>query len=299
MKLRPATTSDFESIAELFRAGASLYRDEDAPDEELLQWLTSPNVDLERNVRLAFDDHGRLLGYVDVDPVGERPVRWWSDVRLRPDADFEAAVPELLRWVERRADGGVIRVWVPVGHDSQARAYEAEGFRRIRGSYRMEVALADVREQPSLPDGIEVRTLAPGEERIGYEVHQETFADSWEHVSEPYEEWEHYLVESEAFDPSLWFVAWAGDEPAGVALCRDRSGFGFVGILGVRRPWRRLGLGRALLLHAFGEFRRRGYANVRLGVDAESLTGAHKLYESVGMRVIRELSVFEKPVGRS
>jgi ribosomal protein S18 acetylase RimI-like enzyme len=54
-------------------------------------------------------------------------------------------------------------------------------------------------------------------------------------------------------------------------------------------------LGRALLLHAFAELRRRGFRRAGLGVDAESLTGAHKLYESAGMHVEARFDVYEKP----
>ena len=69
---------------------------------------------------------------------------------------------------------------------------------------------------------------------------------------------------------------------------------GWVGILGVLREWRRRGIGRALLLHAFHEFKRRGLPRAGLGVDAESLTGANRLYESAGMHVVRQLDFFEK-----
>jgi mycothiol synthase len=73
-----------------------------------------------------------------------------------------------------------------------------------------------------------------------------------------------------------------------------RDGVGWVGILGVLRDWRRRGIGRALLLHSFDEFRRRGLPRAGLGVDAESLTGANRLYESVGMHVVRRLDFFDK-----
>ncbi len=295
MSLRAATEEDFAAIAALFRAGASLYHDEDAPDEELLQWLTSPKIDLARDVRLLHDDD-RLVGYVDVDRTGEDPVRWWCDVRVHPSADVAAVVPRLLEWAEERAEAGIARVWAPSSYDELCDAFATAGYRRIRSSYRMIADLAADAAPPELPPGIEVRTVQPGEERVAYEVHEETFADSWEHEREPYEEWEHYLVKSEAFDPSLWFIAWDGAEAAGVAICRVRGGIGFVPILGVRRPWRRRGLGRALLEHAFAEFARRGFDRVGLGVDAESLTGANRLYESAGMRVTRQLDIFEKPL---
>ncbi len=69
---------------------------------------------------------------------------------------------------------------------------------------------------------------------------------------------------------------------------------GFVNILGVRRPWRKLGLGLAFLHHAFGEFYRRGKRKAGLGVDAENLTGALRLYEKAGMHVHMQFDLFEK-----
>ena len=58
---------------------------------------------------------------------------------------------------------------------------------------------------------------------------------------------------------------------------------GWVEELGVRRSWRKKGLGLALLHHSFAEFYRREKHSVGLGVDAENLTGALRLYERAGM----------------
>jgi ribosomal protein S18 acetylase RimI-like enzyme len=73
-----------------------------------------------------------------------------------------------------------------------------------------------------------------------------------------------------------------------------RASGGYVGVLGVRRPWRGRGYGRALLHHSFREFRRRGATHATLGVDAANATGATQLYKSVGMRVEQEEIVWEK-----
>ena len=67
-------------------------------------------------------------------------------------------------------------------------------------------------------------------------------------------------------------------------------------MLGVRRPWRRRGLGRALLLHAFGEFRARGKRGAGLGVDGLNPTGAVRLYEQAGMHVARRFDQYAKPL---
>lgn len=47
------------------------------------------------------------------------------------------------------------------------------------------------------------------------------------------------------------------------------------------------------LLHSFGEFYKRGVMTVGLGVDAESLTGATRLYERAGMWVHHTTKVYE------
>jgi len=89
-----------------------------------------------------------------------------------------------------------------------------------------------------------------------------------------------------------------GSEVAGISLCPPCSisdpAMGWVGTLGVRRPWRKRGLGLALLLHSFGEFYRRGFRKAGLGVDASSLTGAVRLYEKAGMHVAQIFDHYER-----
>ena len=108
-----------------------------------------------------------------------------------------------------------------------------------------------------------------------------------------FERWSLQKFDRQDFDPSLWLVAWDGDQIAGFSQNRLRMGIGWVGTLGVRAAWRKRGLGEARLLHSFDNFYQRGIKTIGLGVDASSLTGALKLYESAGMRVLREFKMFE------
>jgi ribosomal protein S18 acetylase RimI-like enzyme len=124
-----------------------------------------------------------------------------------------------------------------------------------------------------------------------FEAHEEAFSDHWGHTRGTYEEWLHRFSER---DLSLWFIAWDGDQVAGYSLCRFRMGIGWVGTLGVRRPWRKRGLGEALLLHSFAEFHRRGMQTIGLGVDAANPTGATRLYQKAGMKVAAEYVIYEK-----
>ena len=106
------------------------------------------------------------------------------------------------------------------------------------------------------------------------------------------------MLENEGFDPTLLFLAMDDDEIAGFNICRaaayDDLEVGWVGTLGVRRPWRKRGIGLALLRHSFSEFYRRGKRKVGLGVDAQNLTGALRLYEQAGMHIHRAFDQYEK-----
>lgn len=299
MTLRAMRHEDFDAVYDLYTAvEQEAYGQAETTVEELRTWLTAPTVNIETDVRLAFEED-ELVGYVDVDRVDAEPPRWWTDVRVRPGHDTDALVPDLLAWSTERAEGGGIhRVWAPSSLGHMRAAFERLGFERVRSSYRMEIDLAT--DLPvAIVEGIDIRPIREGEERIAYDVHQESFKDSWEHTAEPFDEWKHYLVDNESFDRGLWFVAWDGDRPAGAALCRVRDGLGWIGILGVLRGWRHRGIGRALLLRSFDEFKRRRLPRAGLGVDAESVTGANRLYESAGMHVVRRLDFFDKQLAPS
>ena len=103
------------------------------------------------------------------------------------------------------------------------------------------------------------------------------------------EDWLHW-VNLPRFRPELKLLAVAGEEIAGLCLCdvskehiaRIGRKEGWVDILGVRRPYRHRGLGRALLLPGLHVLKEAGMESASLGVDADSLTGATRLYESVG-----------------
>jgi ribosomal protein S18 acetylase RimI-like enzyme len=274
---------DAAAVAELTSAAA--------PEPFPVHWVerewTEPGFDLEQDARLT---EGAYAAVWD-----GRSGKAWLDFQGAPG-------PELVKWAEERArEKGLVR---GLGHawseNAQVKAtLERAGYRLIRHSYRMRIDLEGVKEQPAWPDGVEVRTYRAGDEQLFYDVHEETFADHWEHERSPYEEWAHWLLAPPMFEPDLWFVAEEDGEPAGIAIDHLRPelpGVGWVQILGVRRPWRRRGLGRALLLHAFHAFRERGLRQAGLGVDAESLTGATRLYESVGMRAFSRSDIYEKPL---
>ncbi len=181
---------------------------------------------------------------------------------------------------------------VTTAKDTKARAlFEARDYHEARRHWVMAIDLDEEPPAPELPDGLALGTFREEDARAFHDATKEAFADEWGFHAMAFEQWWEMRKDD---DTSLWFVIRDGSEIAANARCDEMRGGGFVGSLAVRKPWRRRGLGRALLLHAFREFRNRGFERASLGVDSENPTGATRLYESVGMHVESEHVTFEK-----
>jgi GNAT superfamily N-acetyltransferase len=175
---------------------------------------------------------------------------------------------------------------------------ERRGYREVRRFWEMTIELGDDPPvDPVLPEDFRIESFSTELATAFHAALEEAFAEHWEYESQPFEKWWERQVAKPDHDPSLWFLVRTGDEV--VAATRndpERSGGGWIGALGVRRAWRGHGLARALLLHSFREFHRRGQRRVGLGVDSQNASGATRLYESIGMVVDSEQVVWEKEV---
>jgi mycothiol synthase len=289
MNVRPATRDDFEAIADVFRAadeavsGRSSSIDVDAVDG----WLQT--ISLERNTWLL-EENGAVVGAAFAQLFGELGN---SAGVVRPSARGRGLGTRLADLVETRlTEEGARRMhtWTVAGDSAADDLFGARGFTEARRFWDMAIELDAEPPEPAVP----VEAFGEEDALAFHETLDEAFSEHWEHDSEPFEEWWVRQRRRENFDPSLWFVIRDGDELAGVARNEARALSGYVGALGVRRAWRGRGYGRALLLHTFREFRRRGLTRATLGVDASNATGATRLYESVGMYVEQENVVWQK-----
>jgi mycothiol synthase len=227
------------------------------------------------------------------------------DVRVHPDAWESSAAAALIKSAEEWAmahagRGDLLRAFAYEREDYLRRALEEGGYRLVRYHFFMGIMLGNEFPMPVWPQGIEVRAFRPEDEQAVYEAIMEAFRDHWDFQAEPRPHWRQRTLERDDFDPALWLIAWDGHEVAGFSLNTWHfSGdprYGWVGSLGVRRPWRRRGLGSALLRASFSEFAARKATRVGLGVDAENVTGAVRLYERAGMTVERRFDIYQKAV---
>lgn len=169
------------------------------------------------------------------------------------------------------------------------------GYSLVRYHWRMEIKLQGAPAPVVFPEGIALRPFARDEQaEVVWQADNEAFRDHWGSHDRTFETWSHSKFGNPNFDPTLWMIAWDGNEVAGFSQNRFRKGIGWIGTIAVRRPWRKKGLGIALIRHTFGEFYKRGTATIGLGVDSANLTGATRLYQRAGMYVAGEFAMYEK-----
>ena len=168
----------------------------------------------------------------------------------------------------------------------------------VRVFREMRIELAAPPPIPTWPEGLRAATFDLERDALAFHAaQQEAFADAWEYTARDFETWSKNHLASERFDPALWCVVRAGDEIAAGTICTGNTyGGGFVQILFTRRPWRRHGIGAALLADAFRRLWECGERRVGLGVDAESDTGAFRLYERAGMTPVLGWVQYEKGI---
>jgi mycothiol synthase len=196
------------------------------------------------------------------------------------------------------ADSTGARHWyasrVPETWWARAEMLLALGYTPTRYCYEMQRSLDDDLPEVLMPTGIELRSPLPEHYRAIWEANVECFRDQQDYVApseDSYDAW----VATPDLDPSLWLVAWDGDQVAGGAInVAYRGVWGETDDLFVRRPWRNRGLGRALLVGSLHLFKARGLTTAGLGVDAENLSGALGLYESVGFRPYQRVVSYRK-----
>jgi len=170
------------------------------------------------------------------------------------------------------------------------------GYVHVRSFWHMQRGLPADDAPVDVPDGITMRLGASeGDELIAYQVLDEAFRDHFGYEPSEQQEWLQEFRGMPGYDPSLIVLAFEGADPVGVSVSMAADdGVGWVGDLGVLGPWRRRGVGRALLRRSFAELAARGHHEVRLGVDTENTTGATHLYGGVGMTVRRRYDLYEK-----
>jgi GNAT superfamily N-acetyltransferase len=312
--VRAPEMSDLDDVLEMLEICDLTTSGEIEVAAEMLQtdW-THPQASMDRNLRIVRTGKGRLVGYAELWDTHDPLVHTWYWARVHPDFEGQGIGTYLFEWAEKTSYESMARApkeaqfameaGTPSTYQPAANLLKGSGMKLKRHFYTMMINLDDKPDLLQLSDNIVIRPMRDKEELpVVVRAIEDAFQDHYGYVENSYEAeftfWNHVVETDPSFERELWFLAMDGDQIAGVSLCWPKHGgdenFGWVATLGVCRPWRRQGLGLALLKHSFNELYTRGKNRVGLGVDADSLTGATRLYEKAGMHVARQFDVYEK-----
>lgn len=317
--LRPyAGPSD---VAEIVRVANAEYEADGVPERaelgDVRAWYseTSEMFDPARDVTLAFAG-SRLVAFGERQWVDTRD-GVYREYRVNGEIDpvwrRQGIGTRLLFENERRQRELAAthttdrkRVFGSFSGDSQAgrvALLEAHGYEPVRWFFLMTRPNLDDVPDVSLPEGLELREVTPELIHRVWKADVEAFQDHWggfDDSDETLERWK----QAPSFDPSLWVVAFDGEEVAGGIVNTINAGEneelgvnrGWLDSVFTRRPWRKRGLANALIARSLVKLRERGVDSAILGVDADNPTGALGLYERNGFEAGYRSTAWRKPM---
>jgi ribosomal protein S18 acetylase RimI-like enzyme len=307
---RRPTLDDIPAIHALVQASdIAAVGEPDFTADEVRERLTAPHTDLSRDTWLALDTEGQVVGwaYAVNDSAADRD---FAEVYFWPGRGLPALRPLLAMLMERVAERAT-----EFGHDPYTvrggaipterdliEALTDAGFVFVKQNARMQMSLAGTPTvAPEPPAGVTVREVRhddDGEMRAFHAVIIEAFGDT-DHGRPEYDDWRPSPGGDTSYSFDEWFVAEVDGRVVGVLESSDAGladDEGWVKRLAVLRPFRKRGLGEALLRHAFAVYARKGRHVAGLGVDLDNPTAAIRLYEAVGMTALYRANIYETTV---
>lgn len=324
ISLRPATPQDNAAIAAVINANSlDVSGTKRALIDQNGQLRVAYNIPSFAEKVVAVTSSGRIVGFLYHSTSSPYVIHAFGGA-VHPDYHRQGIGTMLLQWARQRGseflqlapDGAkVVLTTLLFEQDHLAQTlFRYQGYRPVREWVHFETRMAQCPSMPVLPDGITIRQMDQSHDwpAVG-DALEEAFRDHWgemkptpDAVEAPAVELDDEDTEAEEDDEddpyfnsrAFCFVAWDGDQVAGSCLGNESAiewpDSGKIGSLSVRRPYRRLGIGRALTLYALGRFYEQGIQRVITDTDANGFTGAYRLYQQAGMHIYRREVTYEK-----
>lgn len=295
--------TDLQAIAHLINtceAIDQLNRGTSVP--ELQQGFDAPSLLKARDLQLWEDADGKLIGFGQLwIPEKGQAIDGLLWFHVHPAERGQGLEKQIFTWGEERMREVGRERHLPVQmrlfiRDSQTEYIalsENCGFSCDRYFFTMERSLTVPIPEPQFPAGFTLHQVRGEQDAQAWvDLHNHSFIDHWNHHDLTVESYKHWLIDPQ-YRPELDLVAVAADSTfAAFCQCRinseenKRSGRneGSIGIIGTRRGFRRMGLGRAMLLAGMQRLKAAGVETAKLGVDVKNPNQAKSLYESVGFR---------------
>ena len=245
---------------------------------------------------------------------------YWLDCVIHPNWRGKGIGRALLGWQEQHAreqaathnNAGApkfFQSWSESRLIGKTTLLQQAGYEAVRFGYAMnrslDTAIAPFPEI-ALPAGFEFRPAKPEQYRAIFDADNEAFRDHWGHREQTEEDYQRWKT-AKWFQPELFRVAWDThkNEVAGMVLnfVNDEENKtlnrkrGYTEGISVRRPYRKLGIAKALIAMSFHLHKSLGMTEAALGVDAQNPNGALQLYESMGFVMERQGTTYRKVIG--
>jgi ribosomal protein S18 acetylase RimI-like enzyme len=309
--------SDWVGLAALAKDVALVDQDDEIPTPENMRISTEslPGFDTGRDLLIGEVDD-RIMAMADSGAsIRDGYAVHYLHGKVHPDWRRRGIGRAMLHWNIERArrvagadptlagPGAQLGVWASETEHGSLALLESEGFQVVRYGFTMIHRRLDEVVDVPMPDGLELRPVTPDQQRAIFDADDEAFRDHFEHRPQTDEDFEALHAQPD-IDTSLWRVAWAGEEVAGSVQAwiwkEENEVLGvqrtWLEKISVRRPWRRMGLAKAMIASALIGARERGVTEAMLGVDAANPNGAVALYESLGFEEKIRSRSYRKPL---
>jgi mycothiol synthase len=314
-RVRPATFEDAQAIVTLWNeldAEAGITSNHET--RQLITDWKADTHDFANHSIVIEDENGQVVGSADLWKFFNPPLRIWLGWQLQAKHRNLGIETFLLEWGKARAEEQlvhcppdvqvVLHVGANIKHPYRKSVMEAYGFKDVRHFYFMRIDMTEQPPKPDFPTGFSIRGMRyPEELAESVQVDIDSFRDHWGFVESDFDEElkgiKYELDNNPIFDPELYMIIIddsTGKIVGNIWLLQEYSGhpeWGYVDGVAVLREYRGRGLAENGLRQAFHVLYARGKSTVTLWVDSDSLTGALRLYEKVGMYVKEETMRYE------
>jgi mycothiol synthase len=317
-EVRPYREGDLRAIVALINTVNTTYKlNLVTTEEDMRRDFESPRSDPARQVVIVEGPKregvpgGMILGcgritYDDVAETSERI--YYPRVVVHPSVERQGLEREIARRLVEiarayEADPNFPRmekVWVKAYTREElvpvCELWGEAGMKEVRHFWVMARPLDMPVDEPQLIEGVNIRNYRrPEDNERAKAAFENSFSDHWDHHPITQEDWDYWTNTPNTRPDLSWLAEVEGEPESIVGFCiisisdeenrLKRVREGWIELLGTTGDWRRKGLGRALLLHGLHSLRSAGIEVALLGVDSQSMTGANRLYESVGFRL--------------
>lgn len=305
--------TDLQPIVDLFDACEGV--------DQLEQWTSTaelrlsfdePSMDKEQDLRL-WEEADKLIGFGQLGiPESGEVVDGFLRYRIHPEVRGGELEQTIFAWAEERLrevaqERGLKAKLLSSSRDDKEYFIDIlkrNGLSVERCFLHLSRSLAEAIPEPRFPQGFTMRTVSWEKDAAAWvDLHNQSFIDHWNYHPLTLESYKHWWNNDPDYRPELDLVAVAEDGTlASCCFCgiypddnvRTGRQEGWVGILGTRRGFRRLGLARAMLLSGLHQLKAAGMNTAKIGVDADNPLGARQLYESVGFQKLHTRPTYAK-----